>query len=92
MKTLLHTGNNLNTAQKYENAIWALHPEHGELKTASQMKREMCRGNMLSGVKRTNHTLRSREWRHTREFTQSTFRRQPDNMILSGAPAYQFPR
>ena len=40
MKTLLHTGNNLNTAQKYENAIWALHPEHGELKTASQMKRE----------------------------------------------------
>lgn len=40
MKTLLHKGKNLCQAQKYENAIWLLHPEHGELKTASQVKRE----------------------------------------------------
>lgn len=40
MQDLLHTGKNLNSSQKYENAIWALHPR-GELKTtAAQLRTE----------------------------------------------------
>ena len=36
MKKPLHTGKNLCDAQKYENAIWALHPEGKVLKSAAQ--------------------------------------------------------
>lgn len=40
MKKLLHTGKNLCSAQKYENAIWLLHPEKQSPKSAAQQKSE----------------------------------------------------
>lgn len=37
MKKLLHTGKNLCSAQKYENAVWLLHPEkQSDVKSAAQ--------------------------------------------------------